>query len=515
MKQTITLHTLKRQLLKAAIVLLTTSFIITELPAQIQKLPFLDSAQLNVGTTVTVASQDYQPLWLVSQRWGSISDQQFDASTYARFHNKHMLSKPRTLRHYIRSTKRKPTSSISYGLTLRNNQLLQKTFIQEGYAKIQIGHWRLAAGRYQEVVGEVNPMLSSGSWGISGNAVPIPQVSVGLSDYTDLPFFNPGRVQVKGQVSVGWLGSDTLVKNAMYQQRSAYLKIGQDSRLRRKRPIRYSLYGGFNQFTIWGGERSDQGKLPGEWLDLMRVVVPGNNLGFFDYGATLHINGIKIRAYTQSPFESRYNLNPLRIKDRIVGFEIEDNRRGSLFPTITLELINTTWQDPDPENTTSATDYNWYNNERYPSGWSYRGRILGTALFFNRERAISYFGNEYQPIPGQDFNIVNNRLNGVHIGVKGKLPAEAFSYRTLATYTLNHGNYYVPVFSRATHNQLYLMQEFICQYNNWKITGALGVDTGGLTNNVGALLGAEYEFLYRPKKKFRYRGRRHWYRKRR
>jgi len=494
---------------RIAVLLFIATFIAVASPAQVRTPPFLDSARFNVGTTVTVASQDYQPLWLVSQRWGGISDQQFDASTHVAFHNKHMLSKPRTLRNYIRKTKRKPASSISYGLVLRNNQLLQQTFIQEGYAKVQVGNWRLAAGRYREVVGEVNPELSSGSWGISGNAVPIPQVSVGLSEYTDVPFFNPGRVQVKGQVSVGWLGSDSLVSNAMYQQRSAYLKIGQDSRLRSRRAISYSLYGGLNHFAIWGGERSDGGELPGDWPDLLRPIVPGNNLGFFDYGATLHIQELKIRAYTQSPFESRNSLNPFRIKNRIVGFEVEDNRRGSLFPTITLELINTTWRDPDLESSTSV-DYNFYNDERYPNGWSYQGRILGTPLFFNQERAIHYLGEDYDTDPDHNWNITNNRLNGIHLGVKGTLPNEAFSYRTLATLTINYGSYY----GSSGETQLYSVQEFGYQSGTWRMFGAVAVDFGELTTNIGASVGVEYEFLYRSKKKFHYRGRRNWYRNR-
>ena len=42
----------------------------------------LDSLQVQAGTAVTVASKDFLPLWLVANRYGVISDQQFDFSTH-------------------------------------------------------------------------------------------------------------------------------------------------------------------------------------------------------------------------------------------------------------------------------------------------------------------------------------------------------------------------------------------------------------------------------------------------
>ncbi|RZK41780.1 MAG: hypothetical protein EOO61_05775, partial [Hymenobacter sp.] len=44
-----------------------------------------DSLQFSAGTLGTVASEGYQPLWLTSNRWGAVSDRQFDASSYAGF----------------------------------------------------------------------------------------------------------------------------------------------------------------------------------------------------------------------------------------------------------------------------------------------------------------------------------------------------------------------------------------------------------------------------------------------
>ncbi|MEQ9441774.1 MAG: capsule assembly Wzi family protein [Cyclobacteriaceae bacterium] len=456
---------------------------------------FLDSAQVRVGTMLSIASQDYQPLWLVSQRWGTMSDQKFDFTSHLKFHNKHMLGSSDPFRRYVSKIKRRAVPAISYGISIYNNQLFKEAFIQEGYVKLQLGNWQLAGGRYQETTGDVPSQISSGSLGISENALPIPKVSIGVVDYTDVPLIPAGWVQFKGQISTGWMEKDAYVKNAKFHQRSLYFQVGKKPFASRKNLTAFSLFGGLNQFVIWGGEHPEKGPQQSEWKNLAQVIVPGNNLGFFDYGFTLLTQGYKIRGYTQVPFESKSNINPLRIKDRMVGIVLSDTRSGSYFPTITLEGINTTWQDPNPENPSRFEDYNFYNNSVYADGWSYAGRILGTSLFFNRQRATQYFGENYNTNTQYDWNIVNNRVNGVHLGVKGQIPYQPLYYRTLFTYTINHGNYFVPgVFD--SDNQVYLMQEMAYQYHALRITAALGCDIGSLTTNVGTLLGVEYDLNY-------------------
>ncbi len=458
---------------------------------------FLDSATFRVGTTVSAASQDYQPLWLVAQRWGAISDQQVDASSYLSFHNVHRFAPPASFQDYVRRRQKKAPSSISYGVSLYNNKLLQQTTLQEGYVKLKLRSWQFAAGRYREVVGEVPEHISSGSMGISGNALPIPRVSLGLSEYTDLPLIAPGWAQVKGQVSAGWLERNAYVNNARFHQRSLYGQVGKRAIINRRSRTALSLFGGVNHFVIWGGEHPERGQMEDAWQNLAKVIVPGNNLGFFDYGFTLLTQGIKIRGYTQVPFEGKGSMAPFRIKDRMVGVVISDTRKGSYFPTITLEAINSTWQDPDPDNTTRRADYNFYNNTLYADGWSYGGRILGTPLFFDRQRATHYFGENFNTNPNYDWNIANNRINGVHVGIKGQIPREGLHYRTLATVTINHGNYYLPnLFRDRSRYQAYFMQEFIYRYNAYTFTGTLGGDVGGLTKNIGTLLGIEYDLFY-------------------
>lgn len=478
----------------------------------------LDSAVLKAGTMVSVASQDYQPLWLVSQRWGTLSDQPFDVTSHVSFHNQHLLGDRSSFRNYISSLKKRSAPTLSYGVSLYNNQLLQQTRFQEAYVKVNVHHWQLAAGRYQEVIGEVPALISSGSLGVSGNAAPLPQASLGLMEYTDLPFLAPGWIQVKGQVSVGWLERDAYVQHAKLHHRSFYLQVGKRPLVSYRNRTALSLYGGVNQFVVWAGRHPSRGQLPGQWANLIQPIVPGNNLGFFDYGFTFLSRGIKVRGYTQVPFEGKGNVNPFRIKDRMVGVVVSDTRKGSYVPTITMEAINTTWQDPNPENDSRKEDYNFYNNTVYADGWSYGGRILGTPLFFDRQRATHYFGANFDAQSEYNWNIVNNRINGVHIGVKGRVPFQKIHYRTLATATVNYGNYYIPgLFKHRSRRQFYLMQELTYHYRALKFTGALGADVGGLTKNLGALLGVEYDLYHYIDREHtgptKYRGRRNMFRR--
>ncbi|MEK6481645.1 capsule assembly Wzi family protein [Catalinimonas sp. 4WD22] len=458
---------------------------------------FLDSLKVKVGTSVTIAKEDYQPLWLVSNRWGTITDQKFDASTYLTLSNHHTFGGKGPIRQYYGRYTDQPTSNIIYGVSINNHNHFKKTFLSEAYAKVKWHALRLDIGRYKEVVGEVDYQLSSGSLGISGNALPIPKVSLAIPSYTDVPFIAPGWIQVKGQFSNGWMDSDSLVSKAYLHQRSFYVRLGKKPLVNARKFTTINLYGGLNQFVVWGGESSKGNKLPGEWIDIFtKAAVPGNNLGFFDYGATLTTRDFNLTAYTQVPFESKTNMNPFRIKNRLVGVSWTNHQTDAILSALTFEAINTTWQDNTSP--TGRADYNFYNNERYTNGWTYQGNIIGTPLFFDYQRATHYFGESYNS--QAVYNIANNRINGFHIGVKGYFPTEWFSlsYRTLFTYTINNGNYNDSHWVAGDKKQSYFMQELNYKLNGLKVSGTLAFDVGKITSNVGGMLAIEYDLNYKP-----------------
>ncbi|HEY9262246.1 capsule assembly Wzi family protein, partial [Chitinophaga sp.] len=178
-----------------------------------------DSLEVHAGAVGTAATKDYQPLWLLSNHFGTISDRKGDVSMHAGFSNQQVWH---------------DNFYIKYGLDVYNNDHFQHTFIEQGYVKAGYKHWEIRAGRYEEIIGEVDKDLSSGSMGISGNALPIPKIGIAVTEYIPVPFTN-GWLQFKGLLSHGWMGKDQFIKDAYLHEKNFYLRIGKN---------KLKLYGG-------------------------------------------------------------------------------------------------------------------------------------------------------------------------------------------------------------------------------------------------------------------------------
>jgi len=452
---------------------------------------FTDSLEVKAGTTGTVASKDYQPLWLVSNRFGIISDRKADLSTHARISDIHLLNE----NFYIR-----------YGLDLYNNNQFKDVFIQEGFLKAGYKKLEFRAGRYEERIGEMDKDLSSGSWGISGNARPIPKIGFALTDYVDIPFTN-GWLQFKGQISHGWMGKDQYIPGAFLHEKTIYVRIG-------KKQLR--AYGGLQHYALWGGNRPDLPKIKSSFKDFLNVFIgkegddgtvnsdeyrpnrPGDHRGVLEGGITWENDNMLLHVYNQSMFETGQGLT-FKNTDRLLGFSYLNKNKLLKF---TAEYLKTKqMNDFFPLNVRES----YYNNGVYQSGWEYQNRIIGTPLFIVRQRGQHYF-NDIKPfdwskpkdsISGKGWNIINNRITGLHLGAMYML-GSSLKARTLLTYTKNYGNYLEPHFEPAL-TQWYTLQEVSWQtpLEPLSLTGGAAVDWGDLGNNAGFMLGVQWKFNLR------------------
>lgn len=461
-------------------------------PAYAQNGGFADSLELQAGTTGTIATKDYLPLWLMSKRFGTISDRQADLSTHLRLRNTHRFGQAEDF--YLR-----------YGVNLYNNNQFKDVFFEEAYIKAGYRKWEIRAGRYEEVTGEPDPALSSGSLGISGNALPIPKIGIALTDYADVPFTN-GWLQVKGQFSHGWLGKDQFIKNAYLHEKTFYLRIGKE---------RLRVYGGVQHFAAWGGNRSDLPKIKSSFSDYWNVVIgkegddgtvnsdqiapnrPGDHRGVLEGGISWENETMLLQLYNQQMFETGQNIS-LKNTDRLLGLSYKNKNPDGVLSKVLMEFINTkkmnNWH---PLNVRES----YYNNGVYLTGWEYRGRIIGTPLFINRERGQHYFSDvkpfdwdqHRDSIAGRGWNIINNRVTGLHIGGLYNI-SNAFLGKTLITYTKNFGNYNDANFSNAL-TQWYTLQEvrWNTPVRGFSLTGGLAVDWGNLGSNTGFMLGAQWD----------------------
>lgn len=452
---------------------------------------FTDSLKLTLGTIGTIASKDYQPLWSVSNRFGVITDQKSDLSTFLSLNNIHVLS----------DSNREKQLEINYGLDLFNNKGFNHVFLQQAFVRLKYGAWQLRGGRYREIIGEVDPDLSSGSLGVSGNALPITKIGIALTKYIEVPYTH-GWLQVKGLISHGWMGKDQYMKDAFLHEKTLYLRLGKN---------RLKLYGGVQHFAVWGGNRGEGFSLDRSFKGFLNVLLvkeaddgsvgdglrpnrAGDHRGALEAGLEYDFDKVKLNIYNQTPFDMGQGIDVRNI-DRLLGVSMS-NKTGSFWKKVLAEFIYTKQM-----NNFYTMQYreSYYNNGVYKTGWEYEDRIIGTPLFINRHRGSKYF-SEIEPynweapdnkIPGLN-NIINNRIVGGHLGalytIRNNLDA-----RTLLTYTRNFGSYSDDVF-KPYKNQCYTLQEisYTFEPQNIVLTVGFAYDFGQLSDNTGCMLGIKY-----------------------
>ncbi len=475
--------------------------LITLLIANSAYCQLLDSLQINVGSIGTVAKEGYQPLWLVSNRWGAITDQKSDASTYAGFTGSYRFGKKQAASSDP-STKPAPFY-VRYGLNLINNNHFQDVIFQEGYIKAGFKNIEVRYGRFKDIPGEVDKDLSSGSMGVSGNALPIPQISIALTNYVDVPFTN-GWLQVKGELSHGWFGRERYL-TSYYHEKNLYLRLG-----KRK----FKVFAGAQHYVEWGGRR-DGISLDRSFKGFTNVLFATNNAddgsgfnpnsktafyragderGLVELGFDLDLKYALLHFYHQTPFDGTWGVNTRNI-DNLSGLSIVPKTKNAIIKKVLFEFIYTKQaENYAPANARQA----YYNNGFYKTGWEYDNRIVGTPLFINRYRAqfYSYFQKRgIKPfdwnapnLPGNS-NIVYNQIAGGNIGLLLRV-SNKLSGKTMLTFT--SGQYQN---SGPNLGQYYIMQELYYSVSkNLNVSAGLAVDAGNFTNNVGGLVGVYWQF---------------------
>lgn len=456
---------------------------------------FLDSLQLKAGTAVSVASKDYLPLWLVANRFGVISDQQFDFSTHLRATNSHRLGP-------LAENGNDRGFYIDYGVDIYNNDHLSKTLFQEAFIKARYKKMQLSAGRFKQIIGEMDHELSSGSLGVSGNALPIPKVNFSV-DYTNVPLTN-GWVQFKGMISHGWMGENQFMKNAYLHEKNFYLRVGKK---------KLKLYGGIQHYAVWGGSRDDFFSTDKSWGGFLNVLLvkeandgsvqgdiapnrAGDHRGVIEAGAEWENDDIKINLNNQTPFDMGQGIDVRNI-DRLLSLSITNKKPDAKLKKILFEFIYTKQMNDFYKQQYRES---YYNNGIYRTGWEYNDQIIGTPLFVNRVRGANYF-DSIEPYdwnaPASTINslsnIIGNRVVGGHVGFVYALTKQ-IETKTLLTYTQNYGDYGRAIFM-PYKRQWYSLQQFSWAMpgSQLSFTGSVAYDWGQLSKNFGSMIGVEWQ----------------------
>jgi hypothetical protein len=463
--------------------------------AVITRAQFFDSLRASTGIEMRLSSKSYQPFWLISNRFGTVTDRRSDLTSFVRVANTHVIAE-----HEYANDKGYydyDEFKLSYGLSMYNNNHFRSVIAEEGYVRLDYKNWSLRAGRFEETTGDIDPRLSTGSLGISGNALPIPKIGIAVTDYTNIPFTG-GWLQFKGTFAHGWLGSNRFIKKTYYHEKTFFLRVG---------PRRFKLYGGIEHFAEWGGENNEQ-QMDKSMKSFLNVVFArstgnsnareGDQRGVLEGGAYWENNDVVLHGYLQQPFEGKQDIG-LRNSNMLAGFTVSMKNKYLGLQKVLVEIISTKSVNT---HIASSQRESYYNNNIYKTGWEYENNIIGTPLFLNRTRASKYFP-EIQPfdwnssgitIPG-NANIINNRIFGIHTGVLYSITG-LLEGKTLVTYTENYGSTGEGEAFAPSKKQIYSMQQFRYDIpkNNLTITAALGLDFGQMSKSIvaGGFLGIEW-----------------------
>lgn len=359
----------------------------------------------------------------------------------------------------------------------------------QGYAKLKIAQFQIKAGRFSEISGLCDTVLSTGSFAISGNAPGIPSVQLGIPEYINFPLLN-GLVALKGSYSHGWLGKtathlsgSTGVETTWFHQKALYIRIGRPGWL-------LKLYGGFNHQVFWGNERWIFGSdytltnletyfyvISGKDY-VTQTIEPsriGNHLGSVDLGAEFEFRDFRMLIYRQNFYDFIALKYLANISDGLNGISIINKSRKHSFFRLN-RLVAEFMYSKDQGSSYSRRDpsyynENYYNNYIYSDGWSYKGYNLGNPLFTSKM-------NLKEGLSDEDYDYFhNNRVAALHLGVEGTIGRMVITFKS--TYSRNFGTYFTSF--DAVSDQFSGFLEFNREFkNNTGIGFRSALDIGDL-----------------------------------
>ena len=360
-----------------------------------------------------------------------------------------------------------------------------KLLLSEGYVKARLGVFEFFAGRRKQVFRFAQSPLSSGSFVLSRNALPMPRLQVGMIDY--LPIGFTGKfVAFRGFYAHGWFGNQEYVQGSYLHQKAISIRLG-------KPAARFHLYGTFDHQVQWAGyapfleadlTASFGGQIANSLEAYYNVVVPtksdalknlskfttydqnrvGDHRGSVEVALGVDLNQWTLFTYQQHFYDiGRKLYNGRNIEDGLYGIRLQSKRPNRFVEDMVIEVFNSQSQGfiqfgkvlgGEPEN--------YFINGQYPDGWSYQGRTLGTPYITqtaDTDPALGGVGFYGYRADGQRINgvygINNNRVFAVNWGVSGAIrtfqrvakarwePSHWY-YQLKTSYSQNHGIYARP-----------------------------------------------------------------------
>lgn len=419
---------------------------------------------------------------------------------------------------------------VGYGMDLGLGTGMQENwFVHQLYIDLSYKWLDFELGMREHHGEFKNPSLSTGSLIWSGNSQPIPEIRIGLSDYTRLPILG-NWFSIKGHVGYGRFTDDNWrsgqsVNNSKYatgilfHSKSAFVRFGDVKRF----PLQATF--GLEMNTMFGGTmyngnvflvQYDEYKFPSGPAAFWNALFPfnkaeeqgqdnGNVVGSWHLAFDCFLNEWKLSAYYEHFFEDHSSMLGVELKsdqqgqkhmvsygmkrnwlDGLFGLEINAPDNWKHMRSVVLEFMNTRGQcgavcnnlGPHAERVDGCDDM--YNHGKY-SSYSHWGYAIGNPVLISPV---------YNQEPGNQ-RFVSNRVRMFHVGVEGGL-TEKLDYRILATSTTHWGSYIKPLQEKEQISSLMMeLSYWLGDSYSWKfsLSGAMDFDDGNmLGNNKGLML---------------------------
>jgi len=466
----------------------------------------------------TLSNGSYAPFWFTSNRQGLSSEKRNSG-----------------LMHFSTlGSKQFPNRfSVDYGVDLgigaglRSDWIIHQMYVDLNYKCIG-----LELGM-KERWGELkNQNLSTGGLTWSGNSQPIPQLRVGIPDFTRIPVLG-GWFSVKGHVSYGRMTDDKWRKSQaesandgnkytdglLFHSKALFIRFGDTDRFPFEATIgleMYSVFGGtLHNRMLYTDEILEEYRLPSGPSAYKTVLLPfnkvgeqgkenGNNLGSWHLSLDYHGNEWGVRAYYEHFFEDHSSMigveykNDLEGKKSFVNYGFRRNwldgiwgievnlKESSPVRNVVFEVLNTRGQCgpvykapvfPVEEGVDGCDGM--YNHELYDS-YSMSGYAIGSPILLS-------------PVYNKDYSqrFSSNRVLAYHLGVDGGFGAK-WDYRALLTHTTHWGTYEDPFNEIQKVSSCLLEGSYrLGDAYSWKIGLSIGMDFNDgdwLGNNTGIMV---------------------------
>jgi hypothetical protein len=426
----------------------------------------------DIQTDFVVSTGNNTPFWLVNNRHGQSSLEDTNANLSVGIY--HDFDK-------------KQRFNWGYGIELVGAYNHPKTFyVQQFYTDVKYNCWELSLGSKERWAEGKHHTLSAGGLTFSQNARPIPQVRFGINEYTQVPWWFNGWVQVKGHFSYGWYTDSNymlkFVQNAtnetLYMQdillheKTAFLKIGNPQ----KSSLSFEF--GLEMYCQFGGSLYKKTatqellvyELPHTYKEYIKAFIPlaggkntptaeqtninGNQLGSWHFITNYNTPNMAFKFYYEHFFEDH---------SQMIGFAFNRDWKGEIQKISYLPWSDGLWgievnlpqfhyitsfvyeytelkdqSGPILHNSSNSlteqvSGFDCYYHHYIYQGWQHWGMGLGTPLATSA--AYNKNGNP---------TISSSRIKAHHLGIEGNCSNE-LSYRLLTTYVRHWGTYRDPL----------------------------------------------------------------------